>query len=325
MYTRKHLFILSMILASNASLINTLNQPQCIRPGSKPFVEQRWSTTVGPLFNFARYKFDTDVGCCNGPTNNCCEFPHAQGYLAGIHVDISHSRPSHWFFNLQFDGEWNAGYVNNTENMFLQIKDYRPETDFGYTFFINKNHYFITPFTGFGFYHLSTEFKKQMLTNKYNNIYIPIGFNATWNVHPECYEDVVECFTMGITASYRIDAWTRLKVVTDGGVDCPNGLCPDLCCDNSCNKPCTPKICNPCDDRLKPQSRTQGVHTEIVCTWFPTFNNDSINFIATGGPFFDWNRFGGACATSCESCATVPVAQLTRWYLGFHAQLGLRF
>lgn len=325
MNTRRYLLLFCMIIGSDSSFMKALNQPSCITSASRSFVEQRWAVTAGPLFNFARYTFNNKV--------DCCQCPHEQGYLAGLHVDISHSRPSHWYFNAQFDGEWNAGYVNNTANTFLQIKDYRPETVFGYNFFIHTNHYYITPFTGLGFYYLSTEFKNQSVTNKYNNLYIPIGFNATWNVHPECFENVVECFTAGITAVYRIDAWTRLKVDADCGDTCSSS-CSDTCSSSddcpvySCPPP---SICIPalgygiCENSLKPNSRTQGVHVELVCTWFPTFN-DSVNFIATGGPFFDWNRFGSACGTSCEYYGTsVPLPELTRWYLGFHAQLGIRF
>jgi hypothetical protein len=322
MNARRYLLFFCLIVASDWTLIKGLYQPKYLTEQAKAFVEQRWSTNVGPLFNFARYNFSNNIDCCNGPTTNCCDFPHAQGYLAGLHFDISHSRPSHWYFNAQLDAEWNAGYVNNTANTFLKVKDYRPETDFGYTFFIRENHYFITPFTGLGFYYLSTEFKNQLMTNAYKNVYIPIGFNATWNVHPDCHENIIECFTAGIAATYRIDAWTRLKVTTDGGSDCPNGLCPDLCfegCETSCNT-----TCNPCEDKIKLNSRTQGAHVELVFTWFPTFN-DKVNFIAVGGPFFDWNRFGGACESSCNSGAAVVVPQLNRWYLGFTACMGLRF
>jgi len=316
MNTRRYLSLFCLIIAGYSVVIKALNQPQCINKGSKPFVQQRFSATVGPLFNFARYKFNNNnVECCNGLTTNCCEFPRAQGYLAGLHVDFTHSRPSHWYANVQFDGEWNAGYVNNTANTFLQVKDYRPEFDFGYNFFIQKNHYFITPFIGLGFYYLSTEFKHQMMSNKYNNLYIPIGFNATWNVHPECYENVVECFTIGITATYRIDAWTRVSVDN----------CPNVYCNNPCNASCVIPAYNLCANHLKPNSRTQGVHIEMPCTWFPTYNNDAINFIAVGAPFFDWNHFGSACATSCETDAGIPIPRLNRWYLGVHAQLGIRF
>lgn len=317
---RKYLVLLCMICASHSSFIKAYNLPQCITPGSTPFVEQRWSTTVGPLFNFARYRFNNnDVDCC-GSTTSCCDFPHAQGYLAGLHFDITHSRPSHWFFTAQFDGEWNAGYINNTAGTFLQVSDYRPETDVGYTFYINKNHYFITPFAGLGFYFLSTEFKRESQTNKYNNLYIPIGLNVTWNVHPDCYENVVECFTAGITATYRIDAWTRLKITNEYD-KCPSNR---SCNAYPCDQPCIFTDYTLRDDRIKLDSRTQGVHVEAVFTWFPTFNQDKINFEAVGAPFFDWNRFGSACAPSCEG-VDVPVAKLTRWYVGVHAQLGIRF
>jgi hypothetical protein len=330
-----------MIILGYSSPMNALNQPSCVKPGSKPFVEQIWSTSVGPLFNFARYTFGNDVVCCNtAPT--CCDFPHAQGYLAGLHFEITHSRPSKWYANLQFDGEWNAGYVNNTANTFLQVKDYRPEIDFGYNFFIHKNHYYITPFTGLGFYYLSTEYKNTLLTNKYNNLYVPIGFNLTWNVHPDCFENVVECFTAGLTAEYRIDAWTRLKITNDGCYKCPtsyydacntscdnscNNSCNNSCdnaCDNSCEYPCMPPLYIPTDDSIKLNSRTQGLHVELVFNWFPTFN-EKVNFIAVGAPFFDWNRFGSACTTTCDCSTDIPVQKLTRWYLGFHAQMGIRF
>lgn len=317
MNIHKRLLLLCILFANYVTNLNALNIPSCISPDSKPFVEQSWSTTVGPLFNFARYKFNNNI--------DCCEIPRVQGYLAGLHFDITHSRPSNWFFTAQFDGEWNAGYVNNTANTFLQVKDYRPETDFGYTFFIHTNHYFITPFTGLGFYYLSTEFKNDALTNKYNNLYIPIGFNVTWNVHPDCHENVVECFTAGITATYRIDAWTRLKVTTDCDDTCSADKCPELYpCVNPCNTPCIPIIdYGLCEDRLKLNSRTQGVHVELVFTWYPTFN-EKINFEAVGAPFFDWNRFGSACATSCDG-TSIPLPELNRWYLGMHGQIGIRF
>lgn len=337
MNMRKSLLFSCMIAANYASFIKALNIPSCIKPGSKPFVEQSWSTSVGPLFNFARYEFSNSNNCCYNavPTDCCGIFPHEQGYLAGIHFDITHSRPSHWYFNAQFDGEWNAGYVNNTTGTFLQIQDYRPEFDFGYNFFIHENHYFITPFTGLGFYYLSAEFKNHVTTNKYNNLYIPIGLNATWNVHPDCFENVVECFTAGINAEYRIDAWTRLKIATGccPSYGCDTSSCNASCdtsCDSSCDIPCTPPAYFPCDDLIKLDSRTQGVHVELVFTWFPTFN-EKINFEAVGAPFFDWNRFGRACVPTTTCAQTygcnpnLPVPQLDRWYLGFHAQLGIRF
>jgi hypothetical protein len=321
---QRYLLLFCLIVASDWTLIKGLNQPQYITEHSKAFVEQRWSASFGPLFNFARYNFNNNDNCCNGPTTSCCECPHAQGYLAGLHFDVTHSRPSHWYFNAQFDAEWNAGYVNNTATTFLKIKDYRPETDFGYTFFINTNHFFITPFTGLGFYYLSTEFKNQSLDNKYNNLYIPIGFNATWNAHPDCHENVVECFTAGINASYRIDAWTRLNIDTECNDTCSDDKCPELYpCPTPCSIPCIPIDYGLCDNRLKLNSRSQGVHVELVFTWFPTFN-EKVNFIAVGSPFFDWNRFGSACATDCNGSG-VPIPQISRWYLGIHGQLGIRF
>lgn len=308
---------------------------------ARPFEEQSWQFNAGPEFNFARYKFSNqNVDCCSSSCDTACDecpFPHQQGYLAGLHLDLTHTAPSHWYFKLQFDGRWNAGYVCGKQDTRLQIKDYRPETDFGYSFFFGEKEHSVTPFIGLGFNYLSAEFKHAIMTNRYFNLYVPLGMNMVWNVRPEE-------FNVGLSFEYRIDAWTRLKVDTNDGFACDNGRCPDDCtkkCDTDCKtkKDCnfkekvykpeccdSKKSCNSCeevcDDRIT-LKRSHGFHVELPMTWYHTWN-DKVNFQTRVVPFFDWNRFGASCEASCNS-TRVPVPQSDRWYLGLHIDLGMRF
>lgn len=238
---------------------------------------------VGPLFNFARYK----LGC----------LPKIEGYLAGVHTDLIYGRPycapvSDWYGYLRFDGRWNAGYVCGKDDLKSQIKDYRPEAAIGYNYCICDETTFITPFVGLGFYYLSNELKPDIITYKYNNLYVPIGADFYWRAK--------EHFQVEVFAEYRIDVWTRLKLRT----------------------PCVP-IC----DKIK-LSRTNGVHVEVPMTWFIDkewcWCSQDFGMQAKVVPFFDWNRFGYAKEGNSEGlCYNVP--KLQRWYLGLHIDIGVNF
>lgn len=229
---------------------------------------------IGPIFNFARYKLDG--------------IPKIQGYLAGIHADIIHRYPSRYYMNAHFDGRWNAGFVCGDLDLKSQISDYRPEVDLGYSFFTCNDNYIITPIAGLGFYYLANELKPNVITYKYNNLYVPVGFDLLWREK--------EHFQVNVMATYRIDAWTRLNF---------KAPCEELCS----------KV------ELK---QTQGVHVEIPMTWFLDKQILCYQAHLKIVPFFDWNRFGSANEASSQGiCFAIP--ELNRWYLGLHIDLGVRY
>ena len=270
---------------------------------------------VGPLFNFARYKFD-------------CQ-PKNQGYLAGVHADFAHIVKCREYVGVRFDGRWNAGNVSGCEQE-NHIQDYRTELDLGYNFDVSwckMEDLRLTPILGVGFFFLGDEFGDISCCSssssscnpcssssgdcdfRYYNVFVPVGFKSEWRVN--------DCFSWGIDAEYRIDAWTRLK---------QNGSC----------------------DKQKLHSRTQGVLVEVPMTW-QSGQVWCTDFQVKVVPLFDWNRFGrvdncssstscGGCSNSCGGCsssssgcssfdnACCPEAsQLTQWYLGLHVDLGVRF
>jgi hypothetical protein len=237
---------------------------------------------VGPLFNFARYNFGN--------------LPKIEGYLAGVHTDLIYGRSycdplSDLYLNLRFDGRWNAGFVCGQDELKSQIKDYRPELNIGYNWCICDESYYLTPLTGIGFYYLSNELKPNIITNRYFNVYVPIGANLLWQAKRH--------FQVELAAEYRINAWTRLKLQT-----------PDL------------NVC----DKLK-LTHTNGVHVEVPMTWFlDTYSccfND-LHLQCKVVPFFDWNRFGNVNERNFEGLC-LPVPELKRWYLGLHVDIGVNF
>ncbi len=229
---------------------------------------------IGPIFNFARYDIDG--------------LPKIQGYLAGIHADIIHRYPSHYYMNAHFDGRWNAGFICGDLDLKSQIRDYRPELDLGYSFFSCNDEYIFTPITGLGFYYLSNELKPNVITNRYFNLYVPVGFDLLWRKK--------EHFQINLKATYRIDAWTRVKIKT----------------------PCE-TLCNKVD--LK---RTQGLHVELPMTWFLDKHLCCFPLHMKVVPFFDWNQFGRSDEANSQGiCFAVP--QLRRWYLGLHIDIGVRY
>lgn len=279
---------------------------------------------VGPLVNFARYSFD-----CT---------PDIQGALVGLHFDFQHSKQCREFVQLRFDGRWSAGKIDGCD-LEDRIRDYRPEFDFGWNFdwTICERDVTFTPFFGIGYIALLNQFKEcsdSCFSNccsnscsdsctscreelNYGNLYVPIGFNS---VHK-----VSDCFSWGITAEYRIDARTRLKVSRD--------------------------CCTLCDD-IKPDSRTQGVLIEVPFMWQLT-DGECYDWLIKFVPQFDFNKFGaGKCDCSCtcdstcspctSSCCSQNVLdailncdvdvtdgcklpQLKEWYLGAHLDVGVRF
>lgn len=267
---------------------------------------------VGPLFNYGFIKPVTPPIC--NPTANQNHQPnihHIKGYLAGIHFDFMHSRPSHWFFRLQFDGEWNVGYVVNKDPTFLTLQDYRPETNFGYSFFIHDDDtYTVTPFIGVGYYAFRADVlnfnsncdnngnsvtSSQGPTLHWKNPYVPIGGYFVWNIRPEH-------FRFGLLASYRIDTKTTIHQIMP-----PNNRNPDL---------------NTCFDKNSVLKRTQGVHAEAQLMWHIT-QNSRVNFQAYVVPFFDWNRFNFSKCPNPDPDLAIP--QIPRWYLGLHVDLGMHF
>lgn len=238
--------------------------------------KRKLQLNVGPIFNFARY----NLGCLS----------KIQGYLAGIHFDFRSDRPSWLFTVIQFDGRWNAGFICDRFNTRSKIADYRPEMLLGYTFYCDQEKtQSFTPFLGLGFYHLKSRLKPNIITYKYFNLYVPVGFEARWDVRPGEFDIALRVF-------YRIDAWTRLKVFTP---------CVEQC---ECEK-----------IRLK---RSQGVHVELPCSWY--HQKKRVTLLYKMVPFFDWNRFGRAKEGNCNGiCFDIPC--LDRWHLGLELNFGIQF
>lgn len=230
---------------------------------------------AGPLFNFARFKF----GC----------LPKIQGYLAGLHADFELVTPCCFYTSIIFDGRWNAGFICGDQDTKAQIKDYRSQWFLGYRFCSGCNTS-ITPFWGFGFYHLSQELKPDIMSYRYFNIFIPLGLHFEWD---PCSDE----FTIGLSVLYRPDVWTRLKLDT----------------------PCV----QACDNQKIKLKRSYGVHVALPMQWVLTCN-ECVDVQTKIVPFFDWNRFGKADEANCNGlCFEVP--RLDRWYLGLHIDIGIRF
>jgi hypothetical protein len=244
---------------------------------AREFEDQKMQINLGPLFNYARY----DLGC----------LPKIQGYLVGFHSDYTYRNDPGFYTQLQFDGRWNAGYISGNFDTKVKIRDYRPEWDLGYDIALSRDcTAYLTPLAGFGFYYLSNELQPDVMTYRYFNFYIPVGLEALWKIHED------EC-ELGLRAVYRVDAYTRLKLVT----------------------PCL----EPCECTKIKLERSQGIYVQMPITWYKTWDKRA-NFQIKIVPFFDWNRFGKADqANSNGICVDVP--QLDNWYVGMQLDFGLRF
>lgn len=317
-----------------------------------------WQSNIGLNFNYARFQF----GC----------LPKFDGYLAGVHWDISHSLPCHFYANLQFDGNWNAGPMcsfcdecdcdpntcnttNTTCNndctipttpplgcpdLKARIKDLRPELDFGYSFtFCEHEQVALTPIIGVGFMYLSNRLKPQEVTYRYFNVNVPIGFKFLWIGEEYCDRQ----FDVGLDFTYRIDAWTRLKLrapnIDMGTITCNQENDCDRCerdCNNNCPNPstitvtCVPNSCNndcdnDCDNGCKIHlSRTHGIHLSVPMTWSYNYEDACVNWQTKIVPFFDWNKFGCAQEVN-ENNLPVEIPRLKQWYLGLHVDVGINF
>ena len=278
---------------------------------------------VGPSVNYAQYKF----GCT----------PKVQGALVGVHADFSHSRECSEFALLRFDGRWSVGKFEECD-LKDRIRDYRTELDLGWNFewsWCDRDMTF-TPFFGIGFFFENNKVREEESCTffedccstscsidacaasklRYYNLFVPVGFNTLHRVN--------DCFSWGLTAEYRIDAWTRLKVSQD---------CCTLC------------------DKVQPESRTHGVMVEVPLTW-NLCEGECMDWHVKVVPFFDWNRFGDAncdctctstCHNSCSSSSSCcsadlldalndcaigfdcDIPKLSQWYLGARVDLGVRF
>ncbi len=259
--------------------------------------EKYWQHNVGLLFNFARYELGN--------------LHDIEGYLAGLHWDLSHQSACGLYMNLQFDGHWNAGPLCsddecNDVDLKARVRDFRPELDLGYTFATCEERLFFTPYIGFGFFYLENKLKPQNVEYKYFNINVPIGAQVLWNVS--------DCFDLGLGVTYRIDAWTRLKL------DIPN-----LIGENDCNVVSSNNTCGNNDDdsdRIE-LDRTHGVHVELPMIW-KIRQGSCVDIQAKVVPFFDWNEFGEADECTPNNLP-IEVPELKQWYLGLHVNIGISF
>jgi len=278
---------------------------------------------LGPTLNYAHYEFGCD--------------PEIRGALAGLHFDFEHIKPKREYVGVRYDGRWNAGSVSDCFQDKKRIRDCRTELDLGYNFIWCEQNMRLTPFAGIGFLYLSleTECATQELKNRYYNVFVPVGFKYEWTIN--------DCFSWGALAEYRIDAWTRLRVNEECGLEC---------------------------ERAKLHPHTEGLLIEMPFTWFGKESAcHPFAWQVKVVPYFDWNRFGhtcrsdcsssSSCTTSCinpcssssssctttchnscssssscsqilcplDSCESTPcdVARLNQWYVGAHIDLGIRF
>jgi len=144
-----------------------------------------------------------------------------------------------------------------------------------------------SPFLGLGFYFLSKALKPCIIRYNYFNLYVPLGFELQW--------DVKDDFAVGLNATYRLDAYTRLK---------PETPCIALC------------------DKLKIK-RSHGFKVELPLMWQHTLCKRA-NVQTKVIPFFDWNKFGATKEKTCY-CIPFPIPEIKRWYIGIKVLLGFKF
>lgn len=236
-------------------------------------------SNLGIDFNYARYKLGelSDIG----------------GYLAGIHFDFYFKKPSSAFVGLYFDGKWKAGPLCSDINcchlydLRSDIKDYITSFHLGYNAATGDEKFMFTPFSGIGFYFLSNTLAPDIIRYEYFNFYVPLGMEFQWNVKDH--------FHVGLNATYRLDAHTRVKVSTP---------CVDIC------------------EKLDIK-RCHGFKVEIPLTWKHTFCK-RVDFQTKVSPFFDWNKFGASKENTCF-CIPIQVPEMKQWYVGLSVLLGIRF
>src|SRR3990172_7760634 len=154
---------------------------------------QHLNLNVGTVFNYARYR----LGCLEPQS----------GYLAGPHIDFSFQKACRPFFGVEFDGRWNAGFITDAcSTVRAHVADYIPAAYLGFTFGITNNTWLVTPFTGLGYYRFVYQLEPDMLTYKYNQIFVPVGLNVSYRSPRN--------FSIGFEPMYRIGAYNRVKVST---------------------------------------------------------------------------------------------------------------
>lgn len=230
---------------------------------------------AGPTFNFARFKFG--------------ELSKTEGYLAGIHADVIHKHKSNISTRVKFDGRWNAGYIAGRNDRKAKINDYRPELDLGYRFTLGscKSVSFL-PFTGVGFYFLSSKLSTEMVTRQFYNVYVPVGAQVIWKIKESNFD-------IGLASEYRINTWSRVKLKTP-------------------NLGATEKI------KIK---HTEGLLVEMPMTWHH-HSNCGVKIHSKIVPYFDWNRFGKSHRVNINN-VPLRTGRVEQWYLGLHADVGLHF
>lgn len=230
---------------------------------------------LGPSLQYGRFH------------QNCLDAQ--KGFLSGPSAGLEITYPWRPYFGLFFDGLWSVANFCSEDGLFINSAQYNTMMKLGFNFGGNNTSFIVTPYTGVGFLHLSHELKKDLITYKYNNVYIPLGLRFL--------HELSECFSWEFLIHYRADAYTRLKVST-----------PCLCDTDDC------KI------KLK---RTDGVFASLPLTW--TYGQERrVGFITKLTPTFDWQRFN--CPDDCcENGVALNIPQLKHWKLGFQAMLGITF
>jgi hypothetical protein len=228
---------------------------------------------LGTDFNFAHYRIDDSIT--------------QKGYLAGPHFDVAYKRPCSIYTGLNFDGRWNAGFVTTSAGVpQADVVDFRSDWKIGYYFLSYCELYSLIPYTGLGFQHLFYKIKPNIMTYKYYQLYLPLGFEFLYNSPKD--------FTIGLRADYRAGAYTKLAIST-------------------------PNVASPGKLKLK---YSHGVHVAMP-VYLHYLRDRCVGLDLSLIPFFDWNRF--AKTTETNGVLPFPIMTNKRWYVGVNANIGINF
>ncbi|MFC1841538.1 hypothetical protein ACFLYA_00535 [Candidatus Dependentiae bacterium] len=266
-----------ILLSLSLSLYGAKDSECCREP--IPLKHNYLQSNLGIDFNYARYKLGA--------------LSDMSGYLAGLHVDFYYKKPRSALVGLYFDGRWNAGHICSDINCcnFFDLRscidDYMTSFHLGYNATTCDDTFMLTPFSGVGFYFLSNKLNPNIIEYKYFNVYVPLGMEFQW--------DIKDHFNVGLNATYRLDAHTRVKMIL----------------------PCI-KIC----EKIK-LKRSHGFKLEIPLIWNHTYCK-RVNFQTKVVPFFDWNKFGASKKTN-RYCIPIQIPCMKRWHLGLSVLIGISF
>ncbi len=245
---------------------------------SRDFEHQTLQLNVGPSFNYARYT----LGC----------LPRMQGYLGGIHTDLTYNRK--WYSRTQFDGHWNAGpaLVGKLDTR-AKVRDYTTSSLVGYNFQMEDMPNMVaTPLIGLEFNYLSNKLRPDIITYRYLMVNMPIGGRLLWTIRENEFD-------IALHALYLANIYGKVKLKI----------------------PCLDDLDTKCDKLdLK---RSHGFHVETPFTWYKSHDRRA-NWHFKVVPFFDWNKYGAVDEKNSNNLA-LGIPSLKRWHLGLRLDFGLTF